>query len=98
MDPKATEAVTKLKGVSPQTVGDMRQIMYLLGVYQRSIGNLAKIAKLLYDLLNWDKKLKETEKISNLRRRNMGRNCNNQRHSPIQWTQEHADILNVLIE
>ena len=45
MDPKATEAVTKLKGVRPQTVGEICKIMGLLGVYRRSIENFSKIAK-----------------------------------------------------
>lgn len=74
--------------------------MGLLGVYRRSIANFSKIAKPLYDLLNWDKKLEKAEKTSNVTKRNTSKNSNNQRssNSPIQWTQEHADILNVLIE
>jgi hypothetical protein len=50
--------------------------------------------------LNWDKKLEKAEKTSNVTKRNTSKNSNNQRssNSPIQWTQEHADILNVLIE
>jgi hypothetical protein len=40
--------------------------MGLLGVYRRSIANFSKIAKPLYDLLNWDKKLEKAEKTSNV--------------------------------
>jgi hypothetical protein len=86
MDPKATEAVTKLKGARPKTVGEVRKIMGLLGVYRRSIANFSKIAKPLYDLLNWDKKLEKAEKTSNVTKRNTSKNSNNQRssNSPIQ--------------
>ena len=91
MDPKATEAVTKLKGVKPQTVGELRKIMGLLGVYRRSIANFSTIAKPLYDLSNWDQK---TGKISHVRQRNTVKNSNNQRpsNSPIQWTYKHEDF------
>ena len=51
MDPKATEAVEKLKGDVPQTVGEVPKIMGLLGVYRRSIESFSQIAKPLYDLL-----------------------------------------------
>ncbi len=97
MDPKATEAVTKLKGVIPKTVGEVRKIMGLLGMYRRSIENFSKIAKPLYDLLNWDKK-PETRSMGS--KRNTGKGYNNQRPSAssIQWTQTHADSLNILIE
>ena len=95
MDPKATEAVTKLKGVIPKTV-EVRKIMGLLGVYRRSIENFSKIAKPLYDLLNWDKK-PETRSMGS--KKKTGKGYNNQRPSasPIQWTQNHADSLNTLI-
>ena len=66
MGPKATEAVTKLKGVRTKTIGEVRKIMGLLGVYRRSIANFSKIAKPQYDLLNWDKKLEKAEKTSNV--------------------------------
>jgi hypothetical protein len=97
MDPKATEAVTKLKGVIPQTVGEVRNIMGLLGVYRRSIENFSKIAKPLYDLLNWDKKPETRSRGS---KRNNGKGYNNQRPSasPTHWTQNPADSLHTLIE
>ncbi|KAK3752256.1 hypothetical protein QZH41_006589 [Actinostola sp. cb2023] len=52
MDPKATEAVTSLQGVTPRTVGEVRRIMGLLGVYRRHIPNFSQTAKPIYDLLN----------------------------------------------
>ena len=41
MDPKATNAVTALKGVKPKTVGEVRRIMGMLGVFRRHIPNFA---------------------------------------------------------
>ena len=52
MDPKATSAVTHLKNVKPKTVGEVRRVVGLLGVYRRHIKNFAQIAKPIYDLLN----------------------------------------------
>ena len=94
MDPKATEAVTKLKEVKPKTVGEVRKIMGLLGVYRRSIANFSQVAKPLYDLLNWNSKPEHAGK------RNTSKSSSNQRppNSPIRWTPKHAEILSVLIE
>ena len=78
MDPKATDAVTKLKGVKPQIVGEVRKIMGLLGVYRRSIANFSKTAQPLYDLLNWDQ---EAVKMSHAHKRKTGKSSNNQRPS-----------------
>ena len=71
--------------------------MGLLGVYRRSFAIFSKIAKPLYDLLNWDQK---GVKMSHARKRKTGKSSDNQRpfNLPIQWTQKHADILNILIE
>ena len=52
MDPKGTSAVTHLKNVKPKTVGEVRRVVGLLGVYCRHIKNFAQIAKPIYDLLN----------------------------------------------
>ena len=45
IDPKATEAVTKLKGSIPMTVGEVRRLVSLLGVYRRHVKDFAKITK-----------------------------------------------------
>ena len=43
--------MSTLKDNPPKTVGDVRKIVGLLGYYRRYIKNFAKIAKLLYELL-----------------------------------------------
>jgi transposase InsO family protein len=97
MDPKATAAVEKLKGVIPKTVGEVRKIMGLLGVYRRSIENFSKIAKPLYDLLNRDT---SPPKMSTASRNNHNKYGNHQLPSKslIQWKPEHSSALEILVE
>lgn len=97
MDPKATEAVSNLRGVKPQTVGEIRKVMGLLGVYRRSIENFSKIAKPLYDLLNGDN---SPGKNLSSEKSNRSKKFNGQlpSKSTVQWTQKHADALEILIE
>ena len=97
MDPKATEAVQKLKGVTPKTVGAVRKIMGLLGVYRRSIENFSKIARPLYDLLNGHKK---SQTGVSTRKINRQKDANGQlpSNAPIQWNDEHENALGILIE
>ena len=52
IDPKATEAVTKLIDSVPKTVGEVRRLVGLLGVYCRHIKYFARIAKPIYELLD----------------------------------------------
>ena len=93
MDSKATEAVQKLKGVQPQTVGEVRRIMGLLGVYSRSIENFSKIAWPLFELLNGDK-----NRERNLNKSRKGVNNQAPSRLSMQWNGEHANALKFLIE
>ena len=43
IDPKATSAVIAMKSLRPRTVGEVRRLMGLLGVYRRHIKNFAQI-------------------------------------------------------
>ena len=52
IDPKATEAVTKLIDSVPKTVGEVRRLVGLLGVYCRHIKYFSRIAKPIYELLD----------------------------------------------
>ena len=49
------EAVTQLKNSKPQTVGDVRKLLGLVGYYRRYIPDFAHTAKLLFDLLKGTK-------------------------------------------
>ena len=45
MDPKNTEAVTKLKELRPRTVRELRQLIGLISVYRRFVPNFSRVAK-----------------------------------------------------
>lgn len=51
MDPKDLEAVRALKNKTPQTVGDVRQLLGFLSYYRTYMQDFSRIAKPLYDLL-----------------------------------------------
>ena len=97
MEPKATAAVEKLKGVIPKTVGEVRKIMGLLRMYRRSIENFSKIAKPLYDLLNRDTSPPNMSTASR-NNHNMYGNHLLPSKSLIQWKPEHSSALEILVE
>ena len=51
LDPSSINAILQLKERRPQTVGDVRRLLGLLGYYRRHIKDFAKKTKPLYDLL-----------------------------------------------
>ena len=51
MDPGCGQDIEKLKEVTPNTVGEVRQLAGILSYYRRYIKNFAKTAKPIYDLL-----------------------------------------------
>ena len=59
IDPKATSAVIAMKNLRPRTVGEVRRLMGLLGVYRRHIKNFAQTATPIYDLLSFDLRKKK---------------------------------------
>ena len=89
MDPKGTDAVKQLKDVPPRTVGEVRKLVGLLGVYRRQIPNFSKIAKPIYDLLSDPDKIKHA-----------GSSRSGQLSSKtlVHWKEEHQTILEDLIE
>ena len=88
IDPKATEAVTKLKDSIPKTVGEVRRLVGLLGVYRRHIKDFARIAKPIYELLDG-----KHQKV-----RPPPTNGQLPSKYPVKWTTEHETAMNKLIE
>ena len=88
IDPKATEAVILLKSKIPRTVGEVRRVIGLLGVYRRHIKDFSKIAKPIYELL-------EGKVNTNQNSRKNGQLPSNH---PIQWSMKHQTALNTLID
>lgn len=104
IDPKATKAVQECKDKVPQNVSDVRRLMGLLGVYRRHIPNFSQTAKPIYDLLNaqvtpkssreWASKQKKNPKEKSDQRSN----AHVWSKSPVEWTSEHKQALDSLIE
>ena len=97
MDPKATRAVTDLKNVTPKTVGEVRRVVGLLGVYRRHIKNFAKIAKPTYDLLNHGplQKAVATKTPKKTSSKSHGQLPSK---TPVKWETKHQSALNRLID
>ena len=87
IDPKATEAMTKLKGSRPTTV-EVRRLVGLLGEYRPHVKDFVKIAKPIYELLDG----KNHKVISPPTKGQLPSN------HPIKWTEEHGAAMNKLIE
>ena len=89
MDPKGSDAVRQLKNVLPRTVGEVRKLVGLLGVYRCQIPNFSKVAKTIYDLFSDPDKTKH---------------AGSRRSGPlpsrtfIHWKEERQNILGYLIE
>ncbi|KAL1280032.1 hypothetical protein QQF64_014632 [Cirrhinus molitorella] len=100
MDPAEMAPVMALKGKTPATVGEVRQMLGFLSYYRSFIPNFSCVAHPLYNLLT----------VSNLENPTPGPNMkgsnkkgrNNKGHlpsqMPIQWTSSHQGVLNQLID
>ena len=95
MDPKATSAVTAMKEARPRTVGEVRRLMGLLGVYRRQIRNFAQTAKPIYDLLNHGQ-LKEKKTTTRQKPKQRGGQLPSS--TPVEWEPKHQSALGILID
>lgn len=96
MDPKDVEAVLLLKEKRPATVGEVRALLGFLGYYRSFIQDFARIAKPLFELLQ-----SPQDKTKRLHPSRPGKQKPNQQISskaPVQWTQDHSDIVAKLVD
>ena len=93
-DPINTEAIEKLRQ-PPKNIGDLRKLLGFVGYYRSSIQNFSRIAKPLYELLT-----KENLNIIPSNRKNSSKKTKGQKSSkePIQFTETHQNVLNLLID
>ena len=96
IDPKATNAVTAMKNLQPRTVGEVRRLMGLLGVYRRHVKNFAQIARPIYDLLNHD--LPGKKNASSTRQNTRLRSGQLPPSSPVDWGHQHQSALDALVD
>ena len=94
MDPSSIAQVLNLAKNPPKTVGEVRQIIGLLGYYRKYIKVFSCIAKPIYDLLATTLVKEEIVKVRSLSR-SKGKRDSGQLPSnhPINWTEEHQVAL-----
>ena len=96
IEPKATSSLTIMKNLKARTVGEVRRLMGLLGVYRRHIKNFAQTEKPIYDLLNHG--LPEKKSTSSTRQNPGLRGGQLPSSSPVEWEPRHQSALDVLID
>ena len=96
IDPKATCAVIAMTNLRPRTVGEVRRLMGLLGVYRRHIKHFAQTAKPIYDLLSLD--LRKKKNVTSTKHSPRGNSGQISSSSPVEWETQHQSALEVLID
>ncbi len=103
VDPADTAAIRVLKEKRPGTVGELRQIMWLLSYYHHYVRDFSHIASPLYDLTKGPV-LATGEKGAQMLH-SKGKTSNRKRNvsivpsqSHIEWTDTHQQILEQLID
>ena len=96
IDPKATCAAIAMTNLRPRTVGEVRRLMGLLGVYRRHIKNFAQTAKPIYDLLSLD--LRKKKNVTSTKHSPRGNSGQVSSSSPVEWETQHQSALEVLID
>ena len=94
LDPSSIAPVLNLAKNPPKTVGEVRQIIGLLGYYHKYIKDFSRIAKPIYDLLATKLGKEDIVKVRSHSRRK-GKRDGGQLPSnhPINWTEEHQVVL-----
>ena len=94
LDPSSIAPVLNLAKNPPKTVGELRQIIGLLGYYRKSIKDFSHIAKPIYDLLATKLAKEDIVKVRSHSRSKWKRDSGQlpSNHS-INWTEEHQVAL-----
>lgn len=98
MDTSDKEAVLALKGKTPKTVGEVRQLLGFLGFYRKYVADFSRRAKPLYDLLKVVQVpvVKETKKKGKKPGgKRKGQASSNQ---SVTWTLDHQECLEDLVD
>ena len=95
-DPKDTESLQALKHKHPTSVGEVRQVLGLVGYFRRYIPNFSQIARPLYELLKGATKDEQTKPARG--RCKTGKKKSVPSSHPITWTEQHQTILTNLID
>lgn len=99
MDPAEIAPVQALKERRPTTVGELRRMMGFLSYYRAYIPNFSRLAKSLYELLAVPPdKTPPPEQKKNKKKVSANKRGHVPPGTPICWTENHQDTLNVLID
>ena len=99
MDPAEMAPVQALKEKTPETVGEVRQMLGFLSYYRPFIPNFSRVAHPLYSLLVPPAPENNTPAPMEQIRKGIKKNKGHlPSRSPIQWTSSHQEVLNQLID
>ena len=93
LDPSDVAAVTSLGEKTPETVGDLRKLLGLLGYYRSYIQDFSRIAKPLYELLKVD----PVPELHKPKTRAKGKPGQKPPKQKITWTDSHQQVLQQLL-
>ena len=98
-DQKDVIALQALKNRCPKTVGELRQVLGLVGYHRKFIPQFSQTAKPLYSLLTTPLAGKEELAKQNKRKQQKTKKKNAvPSRTPINWTDQHQAILSVLVD
>lgn len=102
MDPADIQPINDLKAKTPNTVGEVRQLMGLLGYYRKYIPDFSRRARCLYDLLSvvdTPAGGKGSKKSTAGRlKKNLNKGGQKNSREGIEWRKEHQQTLEDLID
>ena len=93
-DPKDTKALQALREEQPKTVGDVRQLLGMIGYFRKYIPSFSQRAKPLYELLKSPAPTADKPKNSTRSKKKNSAPSS----TPIKWQEHHQDILDGLID
>ena len=100
LDPATIAPVLNLAKTPPKTIGQVRQVVGLLGYYHRYIRDFSRIVKPIYNLLvlkNTSRGSTSKEMVENQRQQKQKQGQLPSNH-PVSWTREHQVVLENLLQ
>ena len=95
IDPKGIKPILELKKWKPESLGDVHQLLGLLGYFRRYIQDFSRIAKPIYDLTKVDKLQSEETTQAQKRDRKHGQAPSS---LPVKWEGIHSRALDSLVD